>query len=62
MHVVFEELICTWFMTIYAGNTFQHIHLAMLANPIMYLRQILWMAMRGEERGVTLKTPTMRDS
>lgn len=32
----------------------------MLANQIMYLRQILRMAMKGEEREITLKTPTMR--
>lgn len=32
----------------------------MLANQGMYLRQILWMAMKGEQREITLRTPTMR--
>lgn len=47
-------------MTNYAGNTFEYMHLAMLANQIMYLRQILRMAMKGEEREVTLQRQTMR--
>lgn len=34
--------------------------LAMLAHQRLYLRQILWMAMKAEEREITLRTPTMR--